>query len=105
MPQSADFVMYLVAARRGSCAHRQGRRFGLITTNSLRQIFNRRVVAPHLDAKHPLLVFAIPDHPWVERRRGGGAHRHDSWEAGTQEGRLLQVSKEIDAKSEEGRKD
>ena len=44
------------------------RRFGLITTNSLRQTFNRRVVAAHLaDRKDPLsLLFAIPDHPWVE---------------------------------------
>jgi hypothetical protein len=37
----------------------------LITTNSLPQTFNRRVVAAHLEAKNPLsLTFAIPDHPW-----------------------------------------
>ena len=40
-------------------------RFGLITTNSLPQTFNRRVVAAALDARKPLsLLFAIPDHPW-----------------------------------------
>ena len=43
----------------------KARRFGLISTNSLPQTFNRRVVAAQLDAKPPLgLVFAIPDHPW-----------------------------------------
>ena len=78
VPQSADFVMYwwekaALRARAWDPATRTGtRRFGLITTNSLRQTFNRRVVAPHLsDRKHPLsLLFAIPDHPWVEAGEG-----------------------------------
>jgi hypothetical protein len=44
------------------------RRFGFITTNSLPQVFNRRVVMEHLNAtKDPLsLIFAIPDHPWLK---------------------------------------
>ena len=44
------------------------RRFGFITTNSLTQVFNRRVVAQNLNAsKNPLsLIFAIPDHPWMK---------------------------------------
>jgi hypothetical protein len=65
MPRSADLVMYWW--RRAADLVRTGkvRRFGLITTNSLPQTFNRRVVAAQLDAKPPLgLVFAIPDHPW-----------------------------------------
>src|SRR5690625_6691243 len=47
-------------------------RFGLITTNSIRQSFNRRVIEPHLAGKkQPLsLVFAIPDHPWVDTADG-----------------------------------
>ena len=41
-------------------------RFGLITSNSLRQVFCRRVVAAALTAKQPIhLVFAVPDHPWT----------------------------------------
>jgi hypothetical protein len=65
--ESSDFVMYWW----NIAAHlvRDGRvqRFGFITTNSLRQTFNRRVLEPHLDAKDPLsLTFAIPDHPWVD---------------------------------------
>jgi hypothetical protein len=65
MPRSADLVMYWW--RRAADLVRAGKaqRFGLITTNSLPQTFNRRVVAAQLDANPPLgLVFAIPDHPW-----------------------------------------
>jgi hypothetical protein len=51
------------------------RRFGLITTNSLKQAFNRKIVATQLAAKPPLsLVFAIPDHPWINAS-GGAAVR------------------------------
>jgi hypothetical protein len=65
VPDSVDFVLYWW--HRAAEAVRQGRarRFGLITTNSLTQTFNRRVVASSTSAKPPLkLVFAIPDHPW-----------------------------------------
>ncbi|WP_347260393.1 DNA methyltransferase [Rudaea sp.] len=91
MPESADFVMYwwhhaaLIA-----CGQRL-QRFGFITTNSIRQTFNRRVLEMHmadeppksaherrLEAQLPgrvlrpllLLVFAIPDHPWVDSADG-----------------------------------
>jgi hypothetical protein len=72
VPDSADFVMVwwhiaALAVREG-----RARRFGFITTNSLRQIFNRRVVEAHLKAApNPLrLAFAIPDHPWVDAADG-----------------------------------
>ena len=43
------------------------RRFGLITSNSLRQVFCRRVIAAEMEGNPPLhLVFAIPDHPWTD---------------------------------------
>lgn len=71
MPKSADLVMYWwdQAARltAAGAKNKSGkpRRFGFITTNSLRQTFNRRVVEAALSGKPPLsLVFAIPDHPW-----------------------------------------
>jgi len=68
VPDSADFVMYWW--QRAAELTRAGklRRFGLITTNSLPQVFNRKVVAQNLNAaKDPLsLVFAIPDHPWMK---------------------------------------
>jgi hypothetical protein len=43
-------------------------RFGFITTNSIHQTFNRRVLEPFLaDTANPVhLAFAIPDHPWVD---------------------------------------
>jgi hypothetical protein len=42
-------------------------RFGFITTNSLRQTFNREVIGAALASKNPLtLRFVIPDHPWVD---------------------------------------
>src|SRR5690606_38677845 len=72
VPESADFVMFWwhYAAQ----LTRQGalERFGFITTNSIRQSFNRRVLEPHLaDKKQPLsLAFAIPDHPWVDAGEG-----------------------------------
>lgn len=72
VPETSDFVMYWwhYAAQ----LTRQGalERFGFITTNSIRQTFNQRVVQPHLsDKKGALfLAFAIPDHPWVDGSDG-----------------------------------
>ena len=45
----------------------EARRFGFIASNSLRQVFCRKVVADALNARLPLhLVFAVPDHPWTD---------------------------------------
>lgn len=72
MPESADLVMYWWHHAADLTRRGQLERFGLITTNSLRQAFNRRVIEPHLnDPKAPLsLAFAIPDHPWVDMTDG-----------------------------------
>ncbi len=119
VPESADFVMYWWSRASSLAAFGRLRRFGLITTNSLRQTFNRRVVSAALDGQcvfpemaavslsgksradgsvgsgarsagalmlskaqksvtgkpHPTagrlgLVFAIPDHPWVDSANG-----------------------------------
>ena len=68
VPENADYVMYWW--HRAAQLIRSGAisRFGLITTNSITQTFNRRVLAAHLRASDsPLcLAFAIPDHPWVD---------------------------------------
>ncbi len=72
VPDSADFVMYWW--ERAAQAVRAGtaERFGFITTNSLRQTFNRRVLERHLgaDASPLHLTFAVPDHPWVDSADG-----------------------------------
>ena len=76
LPESADFVMVWWHKAARLVRERKAERFGFITTNSLRQIFNRRVLEAHL---HPpsndlrfkaALLFAIPDHPWVENTDG-----------------------------------
>ncbi|MEK6209381.1 MAG: DNA methyltransferase [Pseudomonadota bacterium] len=71
VPESADFVMYWWNHAADRIRAGTLRRFGLITTNSLRQTFNRRVLERHLGGKPPLsLAFAIPDHPWVDSSDG-----------------------------------
>jgi len=71
VPESADFVMHWWD--RAASAVRSGatRRFGFVTTNSITQVFSRRVIAKHLDAKNRLsLIFAIPNHPWIDEKDG-----------------------------------
>ena len=80
--ESADFVMYWWHKAACLVRERKAARFGFITTNSLRQTFNRRVLESHcqlptadcrLPTAHcpPLsLFFAIPNHPWVENADG-----------------------------------
>nr|WP_326528687.1 DNA methyltransferase [Rhodoferax sp.] len=100
VPESADFVMYWWSHAAVLTASGQVQRFGLITTNSLRQTFNRRVVQAAMDGNGVSLVFAIPDHPWVDSANGaavriamtvaemGSAARSDA------PGRLLTVTSE-----------
>jgi len=67
IPDTVDYVMYWW--HRAAEAVRLGRaeRFGFITTNSIRQTFNRQVISFHLDAKPSLgLSAAIADHPWID---------------------------------------
>ncbi|MFZ7096092.1 class I SAM-dependent DNA methyltransferase [Luteimonas dalianensis] len=72
VPESADFVMYWWHHAAALTSRGAVERFGFITTNSIKQTFNRRVVERHLsDPKQPLsLAFAIPDHPWVDTADG-----------------------------------
>jgi hypothetical protein len=67
VPESVDFVMYwwhkaAVLVRSG-----KAERFGFITTNSIKQTFNRRVIESFVNSGPPIsILFAIPDHPWVD---------------------------------------
>ena len=64
---SADYVMYWWDKAAEIVAKGSAQRFGLVTTNSITQVFSRRVVARHLEAKRPVsLLMAIPDHPWTK---------------------------------------
>ncbi|MBX3001190.1 MAG: class I SAM-dependent DNA methyltransferase [Caldilineaceae bacterium] len=96
VPDSADYVMFwwhkaADLLRRGEIA-----RFGFITTNSLRQTFNRRVLQQHMEAAAPLsLVYAIPDHPWVDEALGADVRiAMTVAAAGEGEGLLRRVVKE-----------
>lgn len=106
VPESADFVMYWwhIAAETVRTGHAQ--QFGFITTNSLRQTFNRRVLEPHLnDAKKPLsLTFAIPDHPWVDGNDGAAVRiAMTVGRAGEAPGLLQQVTNENSDEAREAR--
>jgi hypothetical protein len=96
VPNSADFVMYWWEKAAEQVRAGKTRRFGLITTNSLRQTFNRRVVEQHLSASPSLsLLLAIPDHPWVDN--GDGAAVRIAMTVGTAgvfPGKLLKVVNE-----------
>jgi hypothetical protein len=99
MNDSADYVMYWwdyaasLLTRKGSVL----RRFGFVTTNSIRMVFQRRALERHLGAKAPVsLVMAIPDHPWTKATREAAAVRiaMTVCEAGSALGVLRDVVKE-----------
>ncbi len=69
VPESADFVMFWWHHAAAQVAAGTTRRMGLITTNSLRQTFNRRVVQAAL-GQGTHLHMAIADHPWVDGADG-----------------------------------
>ncbi len=96
VPDSADFVMFwwnhaAKLVRDGSLE-----RFGFITTNSIRQTFNRRVLERHMGAKPPLsIVYAVPDHPWVDAADGAAVRISMTVaEGGEAEGVLARVTGE-----------
>lgn len=69
MNESADFVMYWwdYAAALLAKEKPKLRRFGLVTTNSITQLFNRRVLERHIKGHPPIsLVWVVPDHPWTK---------------------------------------
>jgi hypothetical protein len=96
VPETADLVMYWwnQAARLTSAG--EILRFGLITTNSITQTFNRRIVQAWLGAKKPVsIVFAIPDHPWVDSVDGADVRVAMTVAiSGGREGELLEVTTE-----------
>ena len=77
VPENNDYVMYwwYKAAEALKVKSRKKirlRRFGFITTNSITQSFNRKLVSKYTAGdKSPLsFIFAIPDHPWVDSSDG-----------------------------------
>ena len=66
----ADLVMAWVKAALDSIAAGSLSRAGLITTNSIRQVQNRGVVATALKTRNAAVEWCIPDHPWVDASDG-----------------------------------
>jgi hypothetical protein len=96
LPESVDYVTFWW--QRAAELARSGdlRRFGLITTNSIRQTFGQRAIQTHLDAKAPLsLVYAVPDHPWVDEALGADVRiAMTVGTGGTVDGLLQKVTRE-----------
>ncbi|MGV9006445.1 MAG: DNA methyltransferase [Brevundimonas sp.] len=96
MNESADFVMYWWdrAAELLTRKKTPLRRFGLVTTNSISQVFQRRVMERHLTAKAPVsIIFAVPDHPWTKATKDSAAVRiaMTTARAGSHDGELREV--------------
>ena len=96
---SADLVMFWWQRAAAEVQAGRAERFGFITTNSLKQTFNRRVMQPFLEGDAPPLAlsFAIPDHPWVDNANGAAvrvAFTVAEPATGVQNGQLLRVTSE-----------
>jgi len=103
VPESADFVMYWWQKAADTVRTGGAQRFGLITTNSVTMIFNRRVIEAQQSAGPPLgLAFAVPDHPWVDSADGADVRiAMTVGTAGKCEGRLLMSIAESEAENGE----
>jgi hypothetical protein len=102
VPESADLVMFWWSKAAAETAQGHCQRFGFITTNSIHQTFNRRVIEPFLaDAKNPLhLTYAIPDHPWIDSADAAAVRIAMTVAApGNKEGLLEKVVDEISHES------
>jgi hypothetical protein len=63
--------------------------FGLITTNSITQSFNRDVLNNYISNQQLFLSFAIPDHPWIDEK--GGASVRIAMTVGTSQNVLQAI--------------
>ncbi len=71
VPETSDYVMYWWHRSANRIIEQRAQRFGLITTNSLTQTFNRKVVERFVNENGGVsLAFAVPDHPWVDSSDG-----------------------------------
>jgi hypothetical protein len=67
VPDTVDYVMYWWHKSAELVRKGKVKRFGLITTNSISQVRQRKVIEFHQNQKNPIrLFFAIPDHPWTD---------------------------------------
>jgi hypothetical protein len=72
LPDTSDFVIYWWRTAASALRNGQTKRFGFITTNSITQEYSRAAIESDLGANSkPIhLLFAVPDHPWVDSADG-----------------------------------
>ena len=71
IPDTVDYVMYWWHKAAELTRSNDIEKFGFISTNTIRQVRQRKVIDLHLNQKNPIrLIFAISDHPWAD---GGAA--------------------------------
>jgi hypothetical protein len=94
VPDSCDFVMYWWYHAAQLTALQTVKRFGFVTTNSITQTFNRRIVSDALESVQPIhLIFAIPDHPWIDSEDCASVRiAMTAGEAGNGTGKLTSVT-------------
>lgn len=97
VPESCDFVMYWWNQAANLARSIQIERLGFITTNSIKQTFNRKVLESYLRSEPTLSIrFAIPDHPWIDAGNGAAVRiAMTTAEPGRWQGDLLRSRAEL----------
>jgi hypothetical protein len=95
VPQATDFVLRWWHNAAELLKEGRLRRFGLVTTNSIGQAYNRRAIQSHLESGRCNVAFAIPDHPWVDSTDGAAVRiaMTVAW-SGSEPGALVSVEDE-----------
>ncbi|MFN8349950.1 MAG: type IIL restriction-modification enzyme MmeI [Flavobacteriales bacterium] len=103
VPDSADFVMYWWDVAAELTRAKKVKRFGFISTKTISQAFNRRLIDDHLNDKSALsIAFAVPNHPWVDSSDGAAVRiAMTVGTYGKTEGVLQVVTSETDATGNE----
>jgi hypothetical protein len=97
VPETVDYVMYWWHKSAEMIRNQTLIRFGLITTNSICQVLQRKVIEQYLSSKNPIrLIFAIPDHPWVDE----GAAVRIAMTVAENDSKLARISKILLIKTE-----
>ncbi|MEN1956087.1 class I SAM-dependent DNA methyltransferase [Luteimonas changyuni] len=107
IPPKADLVMFWWDKAADAVGAGNLEAFGFITTNSIGQGFQRRVVEKHVTARSKGstfgLAFAVPDHPWVDSADGAAVRiAMTVGRADTRTGRLSEVVDEASGKGDVG---
>lgn len=67
VPEGIDYVMYWWHKAASGVRNKLLNSFGFITTNSIQQVWQRKVIEAHMNCKNPIHIFwAVADHPWVD---------------------------------------